>query len=347
MKCYRDIFTQIVSVENLFAAWDEFRVGKMSKYDVQVFARTIETRLFELHRDLAVRKYRHAAYSAFRITDPKQRLIHKAVVRDRIVHHALFSVLNPIFEPTFIAHSFSCRVGKGTHKGVTVVEQILRSVSCNNTRPCFVLKCDISKFFASVDHSVLLRVVERRVRDERALELVREIISSFYSDFSNTFDCKGLPLGNLTSQLFANIYMNEFDQFVKHKLHIQHYARYTDDFVIVSSDRLYLENLIPELQDFLTKKLGLQLHPHKTIIRKYSQGVDFLGYILFPYHRLVRSTTKRRMLARFSERVDEYANGTISETQLRQVASSYLGVLSHAHTHTLSEKIKNDLWLGI
>lgn len=344
MKCYRNIFTQIVSIENLFAAWDEFRTGKMGKFDVQMFAQTVETQLFDLHRDLAAGTYRHGAYFAFQITDPKQRLIHKALVCDRIVHHALFSVLNPIFEPTFIANSFSCRVGKGTHKGVATVEQMLRSVSRNNTRPCYVLKCDISKFFASVDHVILPRLISRRLHDERTLVLLREIIGSFHSDFSTTFGWKGLPLGNLTSQLFANIYMNEFDQFIKHGLHIKNYARYTDDFVIVSNDREYLENLIPELQNFLTQHLELRLHPAKTFIRKYSQGIDFLGYVIFPNHRLLRTKTKHRIMTRFHDRLLEYSHGLISNQQLEQIAQSYLGVLSHANMYDSEVNIKNALW---
>lgn len=344
MKCYRNIFTQIVSIENLFAAWDEFRVGKMHKYDVQVFAQTVETRLFDLHRDLTAGTYRHGVYAAFQITDPKQRLIHKALVRDRIVHHALFSILNPIFEPTFIANSFSCRVGKGTHKGIAIVEQMLRSVSRNNTYPCYVLKCDVSKFFASVDHVILLRLISRRLHDEKTLTLLREIIGSFHSDFSTTFGWKGLPLGNLTSQLFANIYMNEFDQFIKHQLHIKNYARYTDDFVIVSDDCEYLEKLIPELQNFLTRHLELRLHPTKTFVRKYNQGIDFLGYIIFPNHRLLRTKTKHRIMAQFDNRLVEYHIKIITDQQLKQVMQSYLGVLSHANMYDSEVDIKNALW---
>jgi len=346
MKYYHDIFTQIVSVENLFAAWDEFRKGKMEKYDVMAFARNGEIELFKLRRELMVSKYRHDAYTAFSITDPKQRQIHKAIVRDRVVHHTLFAVLSPIFEPTFISNSFSCRVGKGTHKGVAVVEQMIRSVSRNNTRPCFVLKCDISKFFASIDHGILVRLISSRIRDDRAMHLIREIIGSFHSDFSISVGWKGLPLGNLTSQLFANIYMNEFDQFVKHGLHIKNYARYTDDFVIVSDDREYLEKLIPQLQNFLTQHLELRLHPAKTFIRKYTQGVDFLGYIIFPHHRLLRTKTKHRIIQRLDGRLAEHNQKMITDQQLEQVVQSYLGVLSHANMYSSEVNIKNALWFG-
>lgn len=346
MKYYKNIFAQIISIENLFAAWTEFQSGKMGRIDVLEFFQDVEIKLFELHRELVCRKYRHEKYTAFCITDPKERLIHKAFVRDRIVHHALFAILNPIFEPTFIANSFSCRVGKGTHKGVDVVESMLRTTSRNNTHPCFVLKCDIQKFFASIDHAILFRIIRRRIRDEYAQDLIHEIIQSFHSDFSTSVGWKGLPLGNLTSQLFANIYMNEFDQFVKHGLHIKNYARYTDDFVIVSDDREYLEKLIPQLQTFLTEHLELRLHPAKTFIRKYTQGVDFLGYIIFPNHRLLRTKTKRRIMARFGDRLFEYRHNMITDQQLGQVAQSYLGVLSHASTLNSAEDIKNALWFG-
>ncbi len=197
-----------------------------------MFESDVERSIFQLHRDLTSGDYRHGSYSAFTICDPKQRPIHKATVRDRIVHHAIFSVLNPIFEPTFIAHSFSCRVGKGTHKAVAALESILGQVSANAKHPCFVLKCDIHQFFASVDHTILLKILGRKITDEATLHLLSEIIHSFPAHQSG----KGIPIGNLTSQLFANVYMNEFDQFVKHTLRVKHYIRYTDDFVLVADN---------------------------------------------------------------------------------------------------------------
>jgi len=181
MKIYRDIFNEIISPENLFSAWDAFRSDKRNKRDVMEFEWNLEERIFELHRELKNKTYRHGPYTSFYITDPKQRHIHKASVRDRILHHAVFLVLNPIFEPTFISTSFSCRVGYGTHKGVDALQKMLRGVSENGTKHCFVLKCDIKKFFDSVDQRILLSILEKRIKDENALWLLTAIVCSYNS----------------------------------------------------------------------------------------------------------------------------------------------------------------------
>lgn len=214
MKLYTDLYNQIISIENLFLAWKEFRSDKHYKKDVAEFEYKLEENIFELRQQLLTRQYKHGPYYAFYIQDPKQRLIHKATVQDRVLHHAIFNILNPIFEPTFIHHSYSCRVGKGTHKGVMNLASMLRKVSKNNTSSCFALKCDIQKFFASVDQDKLLAILATKIKDKDTLDLLSKIIYSFDKSQAK----KGIPIGNLTSQLFANIYMNEFDQFIKARL---------------------------------------------------------------------------------------------------------------------------------
>ena len=179
MKVYRNLFGEIISLENLFQAWEEFRKGKQNKPDVQSFERHLEDNIFNLRRDLVSKIYKHGSYRSFYIQDPKQRLIHKATVRDRVLHHAIFAKLNPIFEPTFISHSFSCRIGKGTHKGVEAVTKMLRQVSGNGTKPCFVLKGDIRKFFQSVNHARLLEILAWKVKDPDVLWLLRETGNTF------------------------------------------------------------------------------------------------------------------------------------------------------------------------
>lgn len=325
MKVYKDLYKQIISLENLFLAWDGFRHGKSGKPDVMRFERHLEENIFALRRDLKSGRYRHGSYRAFYIQDPKQRLIHKATARDRVLHHAVFSILNPIFEPTFIANSFSCRVGKGTHRGVRTLAKILRQVSQNHTVSCFALKCDIHKFFASVDHEILLTILTRRIKDQHTIELLKSIIYSFNGGSQIG---KGLPIGNLTSQLFANIYMNEFDQFVKHELRIKYYVRYTDDFIIADKNAIYLEILLPEIQSFLHKGLSLKLHLIKITIRKYNSGIDFLGYVIFPHHILLRTKTKNRMLKRANQ-----AN-----------LASYLGICSHTDSYKLKRILLSELW---
>ncbi|MGC9602916.1 MAG: reverse transcriptase domain-containing protein [Minisyncoccia bacterium] len=339
MKIYKNIFERIISPENLFSAWDSFKSDKRGKPDVQSFEWNLERNIFQLHRDLKSKTYKHGPYKGFYITDPKLRHIHKATVRDRILHHAVFSVVNPVFEPTFIPTSFSCRVGFGTHKGVEVLEKIMREVSRNNTHPCFVLKCDVRKFFDSVSHEILLSIIKKRIKDVDALWLLESIVRSYESAPG-----KGIPIGNLTSQLFANVYMNELDQFVKHRLKVKHYVRYTDDFALVSESPEELEKLLNPISEFLENELALKLHPNKSILRSVCQGVDFLGYVIFPHHRLIRSKTKHRMFKKMEERMKKYETRKISKLSFEQSIQSYLGVLSHANTRRLSERLKNEFW---
>lgn len=340
MKVIANIFERIISLENLFAAWDAFYGDKKNKRDVVRFEWDIEPNLFKLHRDLKAQAYRHGPYESFYIQDPKQRHIHKASVRDRILHHAVFQVLNPIFEPTFIPNSFSCRINKGTHKGVEAVARMTRQVSRNNTRPCFALKYDVQKFFFRIDQPILLTILKRKLQDADALWLLEEIIGSFSA--SET-EAKGLPIGNLTSQLFANVYMNEFDQFVKHVLKMKYYARYTDDFIVLANDKEYLDDLIEPIQHFLSETLELNLHPKKTIVRKLGQGIDFLGYTIFPHHQLVRTKTKQRIFRKLRQKVLDYNTDKISKEKMDQTLQSYRGVLSHANSYKLRERMENQV----
>lgn len=308
------------------------------------FEENLEQNIFALHRDLISKKYKHGAYSSFYIYDPKLRHIHKATVRDRVLHHAIFKILNPIFEPTFISHSFSCRIGKGTHKGVEVLDRMLRKVSRKYSRTAYALKCDVRKFFDSVDHTILIQLLRRKIKDANTLWLMEEIIESFTGKSSDLFTRKGLPIGNLTSQLFANVYMNEFDQFMKKELKIENYVRYTDDFIAVSESEDFLKELILKIQDFLRSNLNLELHPSKVTIGKYHRGVDFLGYVSFPHYRSLRKRTEKRMVRKLDERIVMFRRGEISEENLKQTLNSYLGVLSHATARRLSRDLSNRIW---
>ncbi|HEY5221118.1 MAG TPA: reverse transcriptase/maturase family protein [Candidatus Paceibacterota bacterium] len=311
------MFEEIISAENLLGAWEEFIIGKRAKRDVQEFQLRLMDNILALRDDLRNATYRHDGYQAFNISDPKPRNIHKATVRDRLLHHAIYRVLYPFFDRTFIADSFSCRVGKGTHAAMDRFRSFAYAASRNNTRTCWVLKCDIKKFFANIDHKVLMDIFARRISDERLLSLLREIVDSFSASRPGV----GLPLGNLTSQLFVNVYMNEFDQFVKHTLKAKQYIRYADDFVILSPNRDWLRIVLLEISYFLQDRLKLQLHPDKVFVKTLASGVDFLGWIHFPDHRVLRTATKRRMMRR------------ISGNPSRPTIHSYRGMLSHGNAH--------------
>ncbi|MDD2753360.1 MAG: reverse transcriptase/maturase family protein [Candidatus Portnoybacteria bacterium] len=317
-------FDKIISIENLLEAWKEFLRGKRGKKDVQGFSLNLMDNIFSLHDDLFNHTYKHGGYQAFNICDPKHRAIHKASVRDRLLHHAIYRVLYPFFAKTFIADSFSCQLGKGTHRALNRFREFSQIVSKNNTCSCRVLKCDIKKFFASIDQAVLLDILRRYIPERETVWLLEGIIYSFHAEPS-----KGLPLGNLTSQLLVNIYMNEFDQFVKHKLKVKYYIRYADDFVIFSENREWLQKLIAAIDDFLSYKLKLKLHPNKVFIKSLHSGVDFLGWVNFPDHRVLRTTTKRRMMRR------------LRENKFNAAFSSYLGLLKHGNARKIEEGIKD------
>jgi RNA-directed DNA polymerase len=278
--------------------------------------------IISLYRDLVIKSYRHSAYELFKISDPKPREIHKAIVRDRLLHRALYRTLYPFFDKTFISDSYSCRLDKGTHRAMNRFRAFAYKESQNHTKTIWVLKCDIKKFFHSIDHNMLIQIINNYIPNGDVRWLVSQIVDSFCS----TKNGVGLPLGNITSQLFANVYMNEFDQFVKHKLKVKYYIRYADDFVIPSDDKKYLNELLPEIREFLKEKLKLTLHEKKICIKTYASGLDFLGWIHFSGYRKIRTTTGRRVVRKL--------NGCLK----KPTVSSYRGLLSHGNTYKLKRK---------
>jgi len=316
-------FEDIISIENLLQAWREFIRQKSSKKDVQEYYRNFMDNILELHQDLIQHTYNHGPYQAFRINDPKPRQIHKSLVRDRLLHHAIHRILYPFFDSTFVADSFSCRIGKGSHKALNRFKKFGYKVSANNTKTCWVLKCDIKKFFENINHEILLSIFKEYISDNNVIWLLERVVYSFSSAPG-----RGLPLGNLTSQLFVNIYMNEFDQFIKHKLKTKYYIRYADDFVIMSQDKSWLEELLPKMSNFLTDKLMLGLHPDKVFIKTLASGVDFLGWVHFSNHRVLRTSTQRRMFK------------MIMANNSPETVNSYLGLLKHGNTNKLSKKVE-------
>ena len=275
-----------------------------------------------MHKELKNKTYHHSKYHSFYIQDPKLRHIHKATVKDRILHHAVFRILYLIFDKTFIFDSYSCRLNKGTHRAINRFREFARKANRNNTRTCFVLKCDIRKFFDSINHTILIGLIKKKVDDENALWLIEKIINSF-----SILNGKGIPMGNITSQLFANIYLNNLDRFVKHKLRVKYYMRYCDDFLILSERKSYLESITPSINIFLKDELGLSLHPDKIFIKTLSSGVDFLGWINFRDHRVLRTTTRKRMFKK------------LKENKKLAIINSYAGLLKHGNTYKLLKNL--------
>jgi len=304
---------------------------------VQEFEFNLEDNLFALHHDLRNKNYQHGDYSSFYIYDPKLRHIHKALVRDRLLHHAIFRALYPIFDKKFIYDSYSCRLDKGVHKGILRLRQFTMKASVNYRSPAYALKCDVKKFFASVNHEILLSLIRKEISDSDALWLIEEILKSYES---------GLPLGNVTSQLFANIYLNELDQFVKHQLKEKYYIRYCDDFVILHKNKLHLERSVALLEDFLESKLSLRLHPNKILFNKLNHGIDFLGYVVMPRYIVVRPKTKKRIFKRIALKKYQLENGKITEASFNYSIQSYMGILRHCRGFRVGREIINVLKLG-
>lgn len=342
MKKADNLFEEMTALTHLFQSWDQFKRGKRKRKDIQLFGRHLEDNIFQLQHDLITLQYQHDPYSHFYVSDPKQRHISKASVKDRLVHQVVYTILTSIFDKKFIFHSLSSRLGKGTHVGISQLSKMVRQVSANGNQACYGLKMDVKRFFDTIDHNILKTLIRRDVQDNKVLHIIDVIIDSFEIQKDSGV---GIPLGNVTSQLFANIYLHELDNFVKQTLREPYYLRYCDDFIILSRDESHLKSLIPVIRDFLTKNLHLELHPKKVIIRKLIQGIDFVGYVLFPHHRLVRTRTKQRMKRRLGEAYENFLNGVIEDTQMDQRLQSYLGILSHANQHTLALSIKNAYWV--
>jgi retron-type reverse transcriptase len=299
----------ISSFESLFAAYRRASKGRKYGASVLVFERNLENNLAQLSRELRDGTYRPGPYRIFIVLDSKKRTICAAPFRDRVVHHAICEAIEPIFECRFVEASYACRVGKGAHAAVRKTQTFLCSLQnvmrrSDDPGPPYCLSCDISKFFANIDHAVLCALIHRHVRDEKVFRLISLVIESYASDDAKT---KGIPIGNLTSQLFANLYLNELDHFIKEKLRIRYYVRYMDDVVIFGADRTRLVLTKDAIQEFLATRLRLSVHPHKVSIRPILGYIDFLGYrIALRGYRQLRRSTIRRFAARLkSERGKE------------------------------------------
>ncbi len=311
----------------MLAAWREFLKNKRGRRDIERFSIHLTDNILALRRELFDKTYQHGPYRAFRINDPKPRDIHKATVRDRLLHHAIYRILYPYFDPKFIFDSYSCRYDKGVHRAINRFRDDALKVSRNHTRTVWVLKCDIRKFFANINHEILDNSLKKHIRSGYTILLLSKVVRSFHTKDRPGI---GLPLGNLTSQLLVNIYMNEFDHFLKRELKVKYCVRYADDFVIMHEHKEYLENILPKISEFLEVRLKLSLHPDKVFIKTWASGIDFLGWVHFPYHRVPRTSTKHRMFKK------------LRRTRSDATMASYLGLLGHGDTHKLRENIKEE-----
>jgi len=338
MKRFNNLFEKICSFENLHSAYLEARRRKGYRDYVLEFNCRLEENLLELREELLKQTYRHGPYREFIICDAKKRHIRAAPFRDRIVHHALCRAIEPIFDKSFVYDSYACRENKGTHLAIKRLQTFLKKEKIT-----YCLQGDISKYFDSIDHDVLLSLIEKRIKDQRVIWLIKEIINSCYIHkiYKNLFDFRttGIPIGNLTSQLFANIYLNELDQFVKHKPRMKYYIRYMDDFLILYSSKQKLHQIKQEIGIFLQKKLNLKLHPKKVNIFQVKDGICFLGYRNFVDYRLLRKSTVKRFIRRTKVYERKLSAGLITQEKFSSSIQSWLAYANFGNSWSLQHKL--------
>lgn len=305
MKTYTNLYENGFSFEALLQAYKRARRGKRYRVVALTFAEHLEANILALRNALYSGTYQQGPYHKFIVHDAKKRHIQAAPFRDRVVHQAVHAVLEPLFDQSFIFDSYACRKGKGTLAAIERFEQFARS----NT---YVLTGDISKYFASIDHGILLQLLAKRIRDKKMLHLCEVVVNS-----SHETQGKGIPIGNLTSQLFANVYLNELDQFVKHTLGAQAYVRYMDDFVVMSNNKVFLHDARLQIEAFARDTLALTLHPKKSEVIPLRVGIEYLGYRIFPLYRKLKKVTVQRFIKRTKraqKMVEVVAGGTLLES---------------------------------
>ncbi len=344
MKTYRALYPILCSQENLQRAFKKARRGKTKKWYVLEFENNLEQEINALHCELKEKIYQPAPLKQFIIRDPKTREIHASAFRDRVAYHAIVNVLEPIYEKKFIYDSYASRKEKGTHKSIERYDsfqlrvskngQLINKPDTNNNIVGYALKADIRHYFASVDHEVLLSILRRTIKDEHVVWLIKKILDNFETEING----KGMPLGNLTSQFFANVYLNELDYFVKHHLRAKYYLRYVDDFVILHQNKKTVESYHERIICFL-KSLNLELHPDKTKIIPLRNGLTFLGYRNFHYHRLLRKSNVRTYKKKILREQELMKKGLLSQEEIMQHLQGWFGYAQWANTYRLRQEI--------
>jgi retron-type reverse transcriptase len=346
MKSYKHLYQEICAFENLFWAYCGARRGKRSATAVAGFEYREGENLLALQSDLLAKTYQPGAYRHFYIHEPKRRKISAAPFRDRVVHHALCNIIEPIFERLFIHDSYACRIGKGTHRALDRGQEFAREHR-------YVLQADVQQFFPSIDHACLRAMLAARIRDAETLALIDRILASGVGIHTDEYAMqwfpgddlfavnrpRGLPIGNLTSQFWANVYLNELDQFVKRELKCRAYARYVDDFVLFADDKPTLHAWRAEIIAFL-HTLRLRLHEPQCRVFPVTEGIPFLGFKIFPTHRRLKRAKALAFRRRFKRVLREYAAGEIELARVDAVARGWINHASHGDT----DGLRRALW---
>lgn len=342
MKRAKHLWEEIVAFENIHRAAHQAMKGKRWKSSVMDFAFDLERHLINIQHDLKTQRYAFGAYKSFEIFEPKRRLISAAPLRDRVIHHALCNVIEPVFDPTFVS-SYANRKQYGTHRALKAFSTMYYSTA-------YVLKCDIRKYFPSIDHAVLKTLIRRKIGCAETLSLIDSIIDhsnpqepmndyfpgdTLFTPFERR---RGIPIGNLTSQFFANIYLDPLDHFVKETLRCRKYVRYVDDFVLFHESQSQLEAWRTDIETFL-ESYRLRIHPIKSQITATTHGVNFLGFRFMPGTVRVRNENKRRGMRRLRKQRIAVAEGTLKPEKASASLESWFAHLSFGNTSQLRKRI--------
>lgn len=347
MKPITNLYYEICSFETLYIAYLNARKNKRYREEILRFSSNLEENLLKIQKELQEHTYKTGKYRKFVIVDPKERLIMALPFEDRVVHWAVYLVLNPIFKKQYINDSYGCIIGKGVHSATKRLQYWLRQVHRKEDKYYF-LKLDVSKFYYRVDHQVLLNIIRKKIADQEVMALLDEIINSENTAFGlppgmgieeteeRLFD-RGMPIGNLSSQMFANIYMNEIDQYIKRELRVHYYIRYMDDMIILSNSKIELQEIKEKVELFLNERLKLDLNS-KTCIRPVTLGIDFVGYKVWNTHIKLRKSTMKRMKRRLQYMKRQYESGQVELAKVTETVASYKGMMQHCNSYNLRKK---------
>lgn len=346
MKRYDNLFPRICDFENLYMAYVAARRGKRGRGDVAQFERRAPDHLFRLQEELQAGTYTPGPYRHFYIQEPKRRKISAAPFRDRVVHHALVQVIEPIYERQFIGDSYACRVGRGTHRALDRCTNWVRHYP-------YVLQCDIAKFFPTIDHTILLGILGRAIADPPTLALCERIIASGAGvldsereprwfpgdDLFAALRPQGLPIGNLTSQFWGNVYLNELDQYIKRTLHVHAYLRYADDFLLFADSKAVLHEWHAAIRTFAVERLRLGLHAAKCQVYPTRTGVPYLGFRHFGARRRIKRASVVRFRRRLRRLQHAYARGEVTREHIGASIRSWCAHAAHGNTRRLRSQI--------
>jgi len=333
VKTYKNLYPQVYDFYNLFLAFKKAKKGKSSKDYVISFEKDLGHNLNILSEELLSLTYRPKSLQTFILRDPKTRKISKSDFRDRIIHHAICNIIEPILDRPIIYDSYANRKGKGTLKAIERFDYFKRKVTKNNHRKAYCFKADIKQYFENVDHNILIQILSKKIKDKKLIKLIKIILENYKSK-----DNKGMPLGNLTSQFFANVYLNELDQFIKYDLKIKYYLRYVDDFVILDESKTRLKRYRKQIESFL-RKIKLELHPQKTKIIILSTGINFLGFRIFYYHKLLKKSNLEHAKRRFFDFIENYDKKEMNYDKLYNSMEGWIAYVKYANTYKLRNKI--------